>query len=57
VETVDESLDDGFREQLEIPDPRENARIEKRRLGRRRGRACHMPLFGTGTAFTSFSMI
>ena len=55
VQTVDEPLDDGLREQLEIPDPRENARIEKR-SGRRLGSGCHIPLFGTGTAFTSFSI-
>src|SRR6185312_8674177 len=31
MQTVDESLDDGAREQLEVPDPRENRGIEKRR--------------------------
>src|ERR1700743_3354940 len=35
VQPVDESLDDDLREQLEVPDPREHARIEKRLLLRR----------------------
>ena len=38
------------------PDPREYRGIEERGSRGRRGR-CHMPLFGVGTAATSFSMI
>ena len=49
-----------LREQLEIPDPRENASdretIVAAAVARRRHRR-HIPDFGIGTAASSFSMI
>ena len=38
MQAVDESFDDGPREQLEIPDLRENGRIDKLESGSRRSR-------------------
>jgi len=57
VQPVDEPLDHGTREQLEIPDPSENGRVEERtRFVRDRGHAAYIPDFGSGTAARSFSI-
>ena len=47
-----------LREQLEIPDPRENARIEERGAvaAARQTSSVYIPDFGTGTAASSFSI-
>ena len=69
VQAVDEALDDGAREQLEVADPREDLRVDEPAPGidvllialrtslRALAFRVYMPDFGIGTAVSSSSMI
>ena len=49
VKSVDESIHNGSRQQLQVVDPGEYLRVEKLRV-------LHIPDFGSGTASSNMSM-